>query len=109
MISTFTFDNALRNQVTHHLRKTPSRDHITRMHKPVQMPRALLDLLAHVIVHLHVEDVRNEVQCILIILHFRVKASEVEPVRQVIFVDLAEVLIATCGYELHSELSAKIL
>lgn len=79
----------------YHLRQTSSRDDIPRMHKAVEMPCALLDLLAHVVVDLHVEDVGDEVQGILIVLHFRVQASKVEAICQVVFVDLAEVFIAS--------------
>lgn len=71
------------------------------MHKTVEMPRALLDLFAHVVVDLHIEDICDEIQGILVVLYFRVEPCQVETVCQVIFVDLAEVLISTGRYELR--------
>lgn len=65
------------------------------MHQTVQMPRALLDLLAHVVVDLHIEDIGDEVQRILVILHFGVQAGEVEAVGQVVLVDFAEVFVSS--------------
>ena len=58
------------------------------------MTRALFDLLAHVVVDFHVEDVRHQVQSILVVLDLRVKASQVEPIGKVVLVDLAEVFIS---------------
>lgn len=71
------------------------------MHKTVEMPRTLLNLLAHIVVDFHVEDIRHEIQCILVVLHLRVEPSQVEPIREIVFVDLAEVLIATGRDELR--------
>jgi hypothetical protein len=71
------------------------------MHQTVQVAGALLDLLAHVVVDLHVEDVGHQVQSILVVVHLRVKAGEVEAVCEVVFVDLAEVFVASCCYELR--------
>jgi len=70
------------------------------MNEPVQMPRTLFYLLSHVVVDLHIEDIRDEIQGILIVLYLGVQASQVEAVRQVVLVDLAEVLVATRCYEL---------
>lgn len=64
------------------------------MYEAVEVPSALLDLLSHVVVDFHVEDVGHEVERILVVLYFRVKASKVEAVRKVILVDFAEVLIS---------------
>ena len=58
------------------------------------MSRRLLDLFPHIIVAVEVEDVRYEVQRILVVLNFGVQTREVEAVGQVLFVDLAEVLIS---------------
>lgn len=44
------------------------------------MSCALFDLLAHIVVDLHVENVGHEVERILIVLHFRVQPREVEAV-----------------------------
>ena len=44
------------------------------------MPSGFLDLLAHVIVAVEVEDVSDEVECVLVVLDVGVEASEVEAV-----------------------------
>ena len=64
------------------------------------MTSRLLDLLAHLIVAVEIEHIGHKIQSILIVLHLSVEASEIEAVRQVILVDLAEVLVAARGYEL---------
>lgn len=58
------------------------------------MPRRLLDRLPHLIVAVEVEDIGDEIQSILVILDFGVETRQVEPIRQVILVDLAEILVA---------------
>ena len=83
----------------------PSRgDHVPRMHQAIKMPGTLLDLLAHILVDFHVEDIGHEIQSILVVLHFRIEACEVEAVREVVLVNFAEVFIAAGGYELHTML-----
>jgi hypothetical protein len=81
------------------------------MHQPVKVACALLDLLPHVVVDFHVEDVGHQIEGILVVLHFCVQSSQVEPICEVILVDFAEVFIAACCYELrycqHSSLSKK--
>lgn len=57
------------------------------------MPRRLLDLLAHLVVAVEVEDVGHEVEGILVVLNLGVQPSKIEAVGQVLFVDLAEVLV----------------
>jgi hypothetical protein len=88
---------------THHFRQTPSRDNVARVYQAVQVARALFDLLAHVIVDFHVEDVGDKVEGVLVVLHFCVEAGQVEAVGEVVLVDLAEVFIAACCYELGNE------
>jgi hypothetical protein len=63
------------------------------VYQTVQMPRRLLNLFPHIIVAVEVEDVRYEVECVLVVLDFRVQARQVEAVGEVLFVDLAEVLV----------------
>ena len=75
-------------------------DNVPGMHEAIQVPRRLLDGLAHLIVALEVKDIGDEIQGILVILDFRVKARQVEPVGEVVFVDFAKVLVAARGYEL---------
>jgi len=55
----------------------------------------LLNLLAHIIVAIEIEDVRHEVECILVVLDFRVKACQVEPIGEVFFVNLAKVFVSS--------------
>lgn len=64
------------------------------MHESVQMPGRFLYLFAHVVVDLHIEDIGYKIQCILIILNFRIKAGQIEAVGQVIFINLAKIFVA---------------
>lgn len=63
------------------------------MHKTIKVPRRLLDGLAHLIVALEIKDIGDEIQRILIVLDFSVKACQVEPIRKVVLVDFAKVLV----------------
>jgi hypothetical protein len=63
------------------------------MYQTIEMPRRLLDLFPHIVIAVEVEDIRYEVEGILVVLNFRVKASQVESVGKVFFVDFAEVLV----------------
>lgn len=65
------------------------------------MARRLLDLLPHVVVAVEVEDIGDKIERILVVLDFGVQAREIEAVGQVLFVDLAEVLVAPRGYKLQ--------
>ena len=65
------------------------------------MPRALLNLLAHIVVDLQVEDVSHKVQRILVVLDFGIQAGEIEAVCEVVLVDFAEVFVAAAGDELQ--------
>lgn len=85
----------------YHLCQTPSRYYVSCVHESVQMACALLDLFPHVVVDLHVENVCDEVEGILVILYFCVQASQVESVREIVFVNFAEVFVATCRNELE--------
>ena len=76
------------------------------MNQTIEMPRTLLDLLAHIIIDLHVKDIGHEIQRILIVLHFRIEARKIEPICQIILVDLAEVLVAPGRDELRHKISA---
>lgn len=58
------------------------------------MAGGFLDLLTHLIVAVEVEDISDKVKGILVILDVSVEAREVEAVSQIVFIDLAEVLIA---------------
>lgn len=84
-----------------HLRESPSRHDVARVNKAVKVPGRFLDCLAHLIVAVEVEDVGDEVKCVLVVLDLGVESSQVEPVGEVVLVDLAEVLISSRRYELH--------
>lgn len=86
--------------MTYHLCQTPSRDNVASVDKAVKVAGRLLDGLAHVIVTIEVEDVGDQVERILIVLDFGVQAREVEPICEVLLVDLAEVLVTSGGDEL---------
>jgi hypothetical protein len=60
----------------------------------------LLNGIPHVVVAVKIEDISDEVKCVLVILHVGVETGEVESIGQVLFVDLAKVLVATRGDEL---------
>ena len=78
----------------YHLCETSSRHNVARMYKTIEMSGTLLNLLTHVVVDFHVKDIGNEIERVLIVLNFRVKASKVEAISQIVFVDFAVVLIA---------------
>jgi len=61
----------------------------------VEMSSRLLDLLPHLIIAVKVENVRHQVERVLVMLHLGVKVRKVEPVGKVIFIDFAEVLVAS--------------
>ena len=64
------------------------------------MTGRLLDRFAHVVFAIEIKDVCDEVKGILVILNFGVETREVEPVGQVLFVYLTEVLVSTGRNEL---------
>ena len=47
----------------------------------------------------HTQVVRDHIQRLRVMLHLRVQAGEVEPVEDVVLLDLAEVLVAFGGQE----------
>jgi hypothetical protein len=71
------------------------------VYEPVEVPRRLLNLLAHLVVAVKVEDIGDEVERVLVVLDFGVEACEVEAVGEVLFVDFAEVFVASGGDELR--------
>jgi hypothetical protein len=66
------------------------------VHQSVEVASALLDLLPHVVVDFHVEDISHEIEGILVVLHFCVQSSQVEAICEIVLVDFAEVFIAAC-------------
>lgn len=58
------------------------------------MSGRFLDLLAHVVFTVQIEDIGDQVEGILVVLYIGIQAREIEAVRQVIFIDLAEVFVA---------------
>lgn len=59
------------------------------------MSRRFLDLLSHIIVTVEVEDIGDEVKGVLIVLDIRIEPSQIEAVCEIIFVNFAEVFIAS--------------
>jgi hypothetical protein len=59
------------------------------------MAGRLLNLLAHIIVAVKVEDIGHEVERILVVLNFGVQTRQIEAIRQVLLVDFAKVLVAS--------------
>ena len=57
------------------------------------MPCRFLNLFSHIIVTIQVKDIGDEVKSVLIILDIRVESSQVEAVRKIVFVNLAEIFI----------------
>lgn len=88
-------------RAAHHLRQTSSCDDVPGVNEAVEVPRGFLDLLAHVIFAVEVENIGDEIESVLVVLYFRVKAGQVEAVGEVFFVDLAEVFVAAGGDELE--------
>ena len=72
------------------------------------MPCRFLDLFSHIIVTVQVKDVGDEIKSVLVILDICIEPSKVESVCEVVFVDLAEVFIASRRDELRTDLSASV-
>lgn len=64
------------------------------MDQAVQVSRRLLNGLPHIIVAVEIENVGDEIERILIVLHLGVQPRQVEAVSEVVLVDLAKVLVA---------------
>jgi hypothetical protein len=64
------------------------------MDEAIEVPRRLLNLLPQVIIHIVIKDVCNQIQSILVMLNLGVQARQVEAVRQVFLIDLAEIFVA---------------
>lgn len=58
------------------------------------MPSGLLNLVPCFVLAVEIEDIRHQVECMAVVLDLRVETSQVEPVRQILFVDFAKVLVA---------------
>ena len=66
------------------------------------MPGSLLDLFAHVIIAVKVENIGYQVQSVLKILNLTIEAREVESIGQVLLVNIAKILIAARCNELNT-------
>lgn len=87
---------------TYHLSQASRRDDISGVHQSIEMPRRLLDRLPHLIITIQVKHIGDQIQRILVILNFGVQTSKVESVGQVIFVNFAEIFVASRGDELNN-------
>lgn len=72
------------------------------------MPCRFLNLFSHIIVTVQVKNIGDEIKSVLVILDICIKPSKVESVCEVVFVDLAEVFIASRRDELRTDLSASV-
>ncbi len=72
------------------------------------MSSRLLDLISHVIIAVKIEDVCDEVECVLVVLDIGIESRQVEAVCEVVFVDFAEVLVAPRRYKLVKQVSGTI-
>jgi hypothetical protein len=64
------------------------------VHEAVQRAGRLFNRLALFVLAVDVKHIVDEVKRMLVVRHLRVKAGEVEPVGQVVLVNLAKVLVA---------------
>lgn len=79
------------------------------MNQTVEMPCGLLDLLPHIVIAVQVEDISDKVKSVLIVLDVRIETSKVEAIREIVFVDLAEIFVASRRDELPANLSAHVI
>lgn len=70
------------------------------MHQAVERPCRLLNLFPHLIVTVHVENVSHKVKSVLIVRNICVESSQVEAVREIVFVDITEVFVSPRRNEL---------
>lgn len=87
---------------TYHLSETTGSDNVACMDKTVEMTGRLFDLLAQIIIGIEVEDIGHKVERILIVGDLGVQTSQVEAIRQVVLVNLAEILISSGRDKLKS-------
>jgi hypothetical protein len=64
----------------HHLRQSTRSNNVASVNESVEVTSGFLDALAHVIFAVEVEDVGDQVEGVLIVVHFSVEAGEVEAV-----------------------------
>lgn len=67
------------------------------------MSSRLFNLFTHLVLAFELEDIRYEIQGVLVIRNFSVETSKVESIRQVFFIDFAKVFIASGRYELQRQ------
>lgn len=70
------------------------------MHQTIEVSCTSLDLITHIVVYLHVKDICDEIQCILVVLDLSIESCEVESIREVVLIYLAIVLVTTSCNEL---------
>jgi hypothetical protein len=87
---------------TYHFRKTTRSDNVTSMDQAIEMTSGLFNLFAKVVVGVQIEDVRDQVHSVLVILHLGVETGKIETVQEVLLINLAKVLIATRRDELRN-------
>lgn len=70
------------------------------------MTGGLFDGITHFVVAIEVKDIVDQVERVLIVVHFSVQACQVEAVGQVLLIDFAKVLVAAGRDELVAGMSA---
>ena len=77
----------------YHLCQSSCCHNVSCVDQAVEVSGRLFNLFAHLVVAVKVEDVGHEVEGILVVLHLGVQPGKIEAVGQVLFVDLAEILV----------------
>jgi hypothetical protein len=67
------------------------------------MPSRLLNLLSEVVVRIQIENVCHQVQRILVILDLRIQTCQVESIRKIFLINLAEIFISSRRYKLEDK------
>ena len=65
------------------------------MNQTVEVPCRLLELISHRLVTVEIFIVRYELQCLLVVGHFRIQRRKVKTISQIVFVDFAEVFVTS--------------
>ena len=79
------------------------------MDQAVKVPCRFLNLLSHIVVTIQVKHISDKVEGILIILDIGVEPCKIEAVCEIVFVNLAEIFVASRRDELPANLSAHVI
>ncbi len=73
------------------------------------MPCRPLNIFPHVIVTIQVENVGDQFKCVLVVMEIGIESCQIKAVREVVFIDLAKVFVASRRDELWAYSSAYVL